>query len=70
MAQFVSGFGVLALALAAMGLYGIMSYATLRRTGEFGLRMALGAQPGEITRMVLRDGLVLIGFGVAAAYRS
>ncbi len=66
MARFVSGFGVLALVLAAMGLYGIMSYATLQRTGEFGLRMALGAQPGDIVRMVLRDGLQLIAFGFLA----
>jgi len=64
MAQFVGGFGALALVLAAMGLYGIMSYVTLRRTGEFGLRMALGAQPGDIMRMVLGDGLFLIGVGV------
>ncbi len=66
MARFVSGFGVLALVLAAMGLYGIMSYATLRRTGEFGLRMALGAEPGGILRLVLRDGLRLIGLGMLA----
>jgi putative ABC transport system permease protein len=64
MARFVSAFGVLALLLAAMGLYGIMSYATMRRTGEFGLRMALGASPRDIARMVLRDGLVLIAIGV------
>lgn len=66
MARFVSAFGLLALVLAAMGLYGIMSYATLRRTGEFGLRMALGAQPSDIRRMVLGDGLRLIGTGVLA----
>ncbi|MGH7670952.1 MAG: FtsX-like permease family protein, partial [Gemmatimonadaceae bacterium] len=66
MARLVSGFGVLALVLAAMGLYGILSYATLRRTGEFGLRMALGSQPDAILRMVLREGLALIGFGLLA----
>ncbi|MGH7668253.1 MAG: ADOP family duplicated permease [Gemmatimonadaceae bacterium] len=66
MARFVSGFGVLALLLAAMGLYGIMSYATLRRSGEFGLRLALGAQPGTILRLVLRDALVLMAVGAAA----
>jgi hypothetical protein len=64
MARFVSAFGILALLLAAMGLYGIMSYATARRTGEFGLRMALGASPADIVRMVLRDGLALIGLGI------
>jgi putative ABC transport system permease protein len=66
MARLVSGFGVLALVLAAMGLYGILSYMTLRRTGEFGLRMALGAQPHTILRMVLREGLALIGLGLVA----
>lgn len=66
MARFVSAFGILALTLAAMGLYGILSYATLRRTGEFGLRLALGAQPRDIIRMVLRDGLRLMVFGLLA----
>ncbi|HEX8724152.1 MAG TPA: ABC transporter permease [Gemmatimonadaceae bacterium] len=66
LARLVTGFGLLALVLAAMGLYGILSYATLRRTGEFGLRMALGAQPGEIQRLVLRDALSLLALGVVA----
>jgi putative ABC transport system permease protein len=66
MARLVSGFGVLALVLSAMGLYAVLSYATLRRTGEFGLRMALGAKPATILRMVLREGLVLIVFGLLA----
>jgi len=67
LARFVSAFGVLALVLAAMGLHGIMSYATLRRTGEFGLRLALGARPGDVLRLVLRDGLALMALGMAAA---
>jgi len=66
LARFVGAFGILALVLAAMGLYGIMSYATLRRTGEFGLRLALGATPAAVLRLVLRDGLVLIAIGIAA----
>ncbi len=66
MARLVSGFGALALVLAAMGLYGVLSYATLRRTGEFGLRMALGARPGEILRLVLRDAVSLLAIGVVA----
>ncbi|HEX6052572.1 MAG TPA: ABC transporter permease, partial [Gemmatimonadaceae bacterium] len=59
-AQVASFFGALALALAALGLYGVMMYATLRRTSEFGLRLALGAEPRRIARMVLRETLVLV----------
>lgn len=65
-AQVVSFFGVLALVLAALGLYGVMAYATTRRTSEFGLRMALGAQRGDVTRMVLNDALILTIGGVVA----
>ncbi len=57
-------FGALALALAAVGLYGLMSYAVLRRTGEIGLRMALGALPGGVLWMVLRESLTLVVLGV------
>jgi predicted permease len=63
-AQLVSFFGVLALVLAAVGLYGIMSHAVVRRTNEIGIRMALGAERRNIVLMVLRESLVLVLFGV------
>jgi predicted permease len=58
--------GALALALAALGLYGVMTYTIVRRTSEFGLRMALGAQPADVTRMVLREAMTLYLVGIAA----
>jgi predicted permease len=58
-------FGLLALSLACVGLYGLMSYAVLRRTAEIGLRMALGALPGHVLRMILGESLTLVCLGVA-----
>ena len=60
-----SFFGVLALALACIGLYGIMAYAVARRTNEIGVRMALGAQRSRILQMVLREALLMAVIGVA-----
>jgi putative ABC transport system permease protein len=51
--------------LACGGLYGLMLYLVLRRTGEIGLRMALGARPAGVWRMVLGDALGLVGLGLA-----
>ena len=65
LAQIAAGFGVLALLLAAVGLYGVMTYAISRRTSEIGLRVALGAEGGDILRMVLFDALRLVVIGLA-----
>ncbi len=57
-------FGILALALAAVGLYGVVAYGTARRAREIGIRIALGARRGEVVRMVLGDALVLVAAGL------
>jgi ABC-type antimicrobial peptide transport system permease subunit len=57
-------FGSLALLLACVGLYGLVSDAVLRRTGEIGLRIALGALPGHVLRMILRESLLLVAIGI------
>jgi ABC-type antimicrobial peptide transport system permease subunit len=57
-------FGVLALVLASVGLYGITSYQVARRTSEIGLRMALGADRKDVVKMVLRGALLQAGVGL------
>jgi predicted permease len=64
-ASLSSLFGVLALLLTCVGLYGLMAYAVNRRTGEIGIRMALGAERGAIARMILRETLLLVLCGLA-----
>ncbi|HLW43826.1 MAG TPA: ABC transporter permease [Candidatus Acidoferrales bacterium] len=61
---FVGGFGILALILAAVGVYGVLAYTTRQRTHELGIRMALGAEPRGIFAMVLRQGAMLAFVGV------
>jgi predicted permease len=63
-ARVASLFGLLALGLVGLGLYGVMTYTTQRRTGEFGLRMALGAEGRQVRGMVLRESLVLVAGGM------
>lgn len=63
-AQLVSFFGALAMMLACIGLYGVMAQAVARRTNEIGIRMALGAQSGNIAWMVLRETLLLASVGL------
>lgn len=58
-------FGLLALLLATIGLYGTMAYAVSRKTREIGIRMALGAEPGNVMRMVIGTGIKLVGIGAA-----
>jgi ABC-type antimicrobial peptide transport system permease subunit len=60
-------FGGLATLLAALGLYGMLAYATAQRTQEIGIRMALGADRGSVLRMVLREVLVLAVWGIGLA---
>jgi hypothetical protein len=64
-AVIVSVFAGLALALAIVGVYGVMAYAVVRRTREIGIRRALGAEPGQVLGMILREGLTMTLGGAA-----
>lgn len=64
-AKLLSLFGMLALILAAVGLYGVLAWSVTQRTHEIGIRIALGASHGQVMKMVLRQGLTLTLFGIA-----
>jgi hypothetical protein len=64
-AAMFSVFGGLALGLAVVGLYGVKAYSVARRTREIGIRMALGAQPGMVLRLIMREGSVMLLSGLA-----
>jgi putative ABC transport system permease protein len=65
-ADLVGAFAGLALLLASMGIYGLLAYMVDQRSREIGLRMALGAQPSDIRKLVLQKGVVLASVGIAA----
>ncbi len=63
-AWLVTGVGVVAMLLAAVGLYGVIAYSVARRTREIGIRIALGARPGTVVGLVMRQGLAVAGAGM------
>jgi predicted permease len=63
--RLLSWLGMVALTLAAMGVYGVMAYVVSQRTQEFGIRMALGAGTGDVLRLIFREGLALAAIGIA-----
>ncbi|MCZ6761275.1 MAG: ABC transporter permease [Gemmatimonadetes bacterium] len=63
-AALLSAFGILAMLLASLGLYGVVAFAVSNRTRELGIRVALGAQYGDIIKMVMRESVALVGIGV------
>jgi putative ABC transport system permease protein len=66
-AMLSSSFGVIAVLLAAIGLYGVLAFSTAQRTREIGIRMAMGAQRSAVVKMVLQDVLWICGVSIAVA---
>jgi putative ABC transport system permease protein len=64
-ARFIGAFALLALALAALGLYGVIGYSVSRRTREIGIRVALGAKSGRVLGLIVRQGMLLVLIGAA-----
>ncbi len=69
-AWLVTGVGVVAMLLAAIGLYGVIAYSVARRTREIGVRIALGARPAAVVGLVMKQGLLVAGVGLAVGCRA
>jgi ABC-type antimicrobial peptide transport system permease subunit len=63
-AALVSSFGLLAVVIAAVGIAGVLAFSVSARTNEIGIRMSLGADPGRVQRMILKEGGVLLAIGL------
>jgi ABC-type antimicrobial peptide transport system permease subunit len=74
MATLASAFGLLALVLASLGLYGVLAYAVVRRTSEIGIRLALGARQSQVLALVLNSAMRMLAlgtlFGLPAAWAT
>jgi len=64
----IGSFATIALLLACIGIYGVISYSVAQRTQEIGIRLAVGAQPGQVVRMIVSQGLRLAGLGILIGF--